>query len=69
MPETWTILDDLPKCDLCHNMAYADAKIPYGPWGYFCKHHFLLLECNLGLGSGQELLTKEQAIRRGLIKK
>jgi hypothetical protein len=50
-------VDHIPLCDVDpnHGNAYADAKIPGGPWGYLCKACFNKHGCKLGLGLGQEL--------------
>jgi hypothetical protein len=61
-----TIVPLLPNCDICRmqgeeGLAYADAKMSFGPWANVCEKHFKQDACRLGLGSGQELLTPETA--------
>jgi hypothetical protein len=55
---TQTFVLELPNCDVCVGItkAYADVKIPGGPWGFICKTHFKLHGCELGTGKGQELI-------------
>jgi len=54
---TQTVVPEIPNCDVCGTAkAYADAKLPGGPWGYLCKTHFNLHGCELGTGKGQELI-------------
>lgn len=44
-------------CDVCKSKTAAyDAQIPsIGSWAFLCKHCFEVLNCELGLGKGQEL--------------
>lgn len=48
----------IPPCDLCGQPAYADAKVPGGPWGNVCREHFDKLGCQLGLGKGQQFIVQ-----------
>ena len=50
---------EIPACDVCGKPAYADAKIPGGPWGYVCGVHFRQFRCELGLGKGQKLVLEK----------
>jgi hypothetical protein len=53
---------ELPKCDVCGQPASYDAKSKYGPWGYFCPHHFQSETWGkLGLGLGQRLIVEGDA--------
>ena len=62
MPETWTVLSEIPNCDMCKQdppaKAYADGKTSMGPWGYMCRSCFGMYGIGLGVGKGQELLTE-----------
>lgn len=63
MSDTATVTN-LPLCDLCkmtatEQLAYADARIGSGGWGYVCKQHFDYHRCELGTGKGQRLVLKE----------
>lgn len=51
----------IPACDLgaAHGPAYADARVPGGPWGNLCRSCFDLLGCRLGLGHGQRLIQAD----------
>jgi hypothetical protein len=51
----------LHNCDVCTvaTPAYADAKVPGGPWGYLCAVHFRQFGCELGTGKGQKLVLDE----------
>ena len=56
---TWAIVSEIPNCDLCrHAIAYADGKMINAPWAYMCKGCFLAFGVGLGVGMGQELLTR-----------
>jgi hypothetical protein len=48
----------LPDCDFdaSHGPAFADFKVPGGPWGYGCKSCFVKYGGSLGLGKGQKLV-------------
>ena len=50
---------EIPPCDVCSKPAYADAKVPGGPWGYVCGVHFRQFGCSLGLGKGQKLVLEK----------
>jgi hypothetical protein len=54
----------IPNCDVCagegkQTLAYADAKLSIGPWGYVCLEHFSAYGCSLGLGKGQRLIHED----------
>jgi hypothetical protein len=53
---------ETPDCDIhfLHGPAYADAKIPGGPWGNLCRSCFDRFGCKLGLGQGQELKLESE---------
>ncbi|MEO0261156.1 MAG: hypothetical protein ABIM49_02305 [candidate division WOR-3 bacterium] len=67
------IVYQYPKCNFCDKTAYYDVKLPEfgGAWGNLCEEHFNdLLKATgkikdemLGLGKGQELITKEDLIK------
>lgn len=47
------------KCDLHPGVtAYADAKIPHGPWANLCQSCFRTYGCSLGTGKGQRLVLE-----------
>lgn len=55
-------VNDIVMCDLCSYLehgkqtrAIADAYIEDGHWANVCVHHFVQLNCTLGLGRGQLL--------------
>jgi len=62
MPDTWTVLPELPNCQTCTQdppaKAYADGKTSMGPWAYMCRTCFGMYGIGLGVGKGQELLTE-----------
>ena len=60
MAHTTVIVDRLPQCDLCECEAHYDARTVTGQWGYLCDQHYSEYGVGLGLGKGQELLTKGQ---------
>ena len=62
MPDTWTVLGEIPNCDTCNQdppaKAYADARFRGTTWAYVCTTCFHDHGLTLGLGRGQELLLK-----------
>ena len=59
------VVSTIPNCDVCkaqgkETLAYADAKLSIGPWGYVCKFHFDEYKCTLGTGRGQVLKVEER---------
>jgi|Deesub1362B_J571_1020462.scaffolds.fasta_scaffold12872_2 hypothetical protein len=58
MGKTRVVVTELPKCDLCEEVARYDAKLPGGPWAYLCETHFFANGCKLGLGRGQRLVLQ-----------
>jgi hypothetical protein len=63
---TKVVVPNIPRCDLPHGeetiLAYADARLrsgaAMGSWAYVCRGHFVEYGCELGLGKGQELITR-----------
>jgi hypothetical protein len=61
---TKTLVFAIPNCDVCIGAtksvpAYADAKLAAhrrGMCAYVCRWHFDRYECQLGPGTGQELV-------------
>jgi len=47
------LVEHIPSCDMCKRKAYADARIPDGPWANLCNTHFTMYGCSLGTGRGQ----------------
>ena len=59
LPHTTTVVESLPKCDVCDARAEYDARSVHGPWGFFCAKHFLThTPGKLGLGVGQKLIAR-----------
>lgn len=61
MPAKYTVVTEIPDCDICKIKrnppikAYADAFIrSWSTWGNVCKDHFQREGCELGVGMGQE---------------
>lgn len=66
MPDKFTIVTEIPNCDICivnrnpPTKAWADAFIPsYMTWGNVCKMHFSTEGCRLGVGFGQKFQLQE----------
>jgi len=66
---TKVIVDSLPDCDICKHLksrtlpgeaakAKYDGKTNIGPFAYMCQECFEEHGVGLGLGKGQELVTK-----------
>jgi hypothetical protein len=61
-----TLVLAIPDCDVCYGAgqtvpAYAEAWLAAhrrggGMWAYVCRWHFDRYDCQLGLGTGQELV-------------
>jgi len=59
MADTWVVMAEIPKCDLCDSKAYADGKLNFrSSWAYMCKPCFDQHGSGLGLGKGQQLLLE-----------
>lgn len=58
----------LPNCDLCavngkKAEAHYDGKIKgFGGWGFMCEDHFQMQGVGLGLGVGQRLVARPDAV-------
>jgi hypothetical protein len=62
-PHTEVVVAVIPSCDICLSFqrdraAYADARLPTGPWAYVCQEHFNQYNCQLGIGRGQRLIAE-----------
>ena len=54
---------ELPRCDFCKDQgketpAAVDGATVYGPWALMCGAHHAFFGQGLGLGRGQELVSK-----------
>lgn len=61
MPDTVSILHELPKCSFCERKALYDFKsIIGGQWAYGCIDHWRIYRMHesLGAGKGQALILR-----------
>lgn len=53
----------IPKCDICGETAYADARMYNGSWANLCVRHLKLFGIGLGTGFGQRyVLDKSERV-------
>ena len=57
---TETLVNRIPKCDLCDEEARYNARTSFGPWAYLCEKHFKSHGIGLGMGYGQMLKLREK---------
>ncbi len=57
MKNETTVINAIPKCDVCGKPAMYDAKTIHGPWAYLCQNCFKEVGVGLGLGKGQKIIT------------
>jgi len=62
MPGVFTVVAQLPDCDICSKpkrKARIDGATTTGRWAFMCELCFNSLGSGLGTGKGQVLLTQE----------
>lgn len=59
--DTWTIVNDYPKCDFdLENAKFEAISTKDSQWHYMCPDCFIEQGSGLGLGHGQELIVKDE---------
>lgn len=58
--DTWTIVNDYPRCDFdLEDARFEAVSIIDSEWHYLCPACFIEHGVGLGLGHGQELITRD----------